>query len=289
MYSRSFAIFVVMVSASCAIQHSTKKDGTSMSESASCTITVGPDQDLNAVLREAPDDASVCLSPGVFRGEVVIRRRVRLLAPQGAVVMTARGSAVLHAYGDADVYAEGIVFRRGGGGVGEPGLVSVAERARVTLRNVTLEEGLSDAGGPGAIRVGGREVVLERCLVRRNRGNHAEAILVAHPSKLVLRDTVILGQGTDEPLINLQGSSAALIERSTLSQPGGKALEIQGSSFGAGHAEIRASVVNGKIGSWQGGHATEVDTLHDIAIDENGRPPGRTDVGPTPGGTIGAL
>jgi hypothetical protein len=44
----------------------------------------------------------------------------------------------------------------------------------------------------------------------------------------------ILGQGTDEPLISLEGSSKAMIERSTISQPGGKALDIQGSTFGPG-------------------------------------------------------
>jgi hypothetical protein len=245
-----------------------------------------PSANLNLAIRDLDEGATVYLSPGTFNGPLDITKSLTLRATGPGVIIRSRGDCSVFVNHPVELEIEGITFRRGASYAGFGGLISVIEKGRVTLRGVTLEEGQSDQG-PGAVLCRRGELVFDRCVLRRNRGLNPEAIRVQSTARIVLRDSVVIGEGTPKPLIFLHGASTALVERTTLVQPGGVAMELLGTDFlGYGRVEIVSSVINGRVAS--NGEVVERDSAHDVAVDESGRPVGRSDVGPTPGIALGA-
>lgn len=218
-----------------------------------CTRTISPAdaRNIREILEALPASAVLCLQPGTYAMRPWIEKSITLRSLSGPVVIEGNGAGTVLVVEGEDVEAtfEGVTFRNGFGGAGgQGGNVHVGRVRKVVLRDVVLEDGSADEMGGGALRVQRGEVLLERCMVRKNSGNHAQAILVSG-GRVTLRDTFVVENSTSleiggsSPAIGVAPNGALVLERSTIMANGGVAIAAHGSLWEAPEITIVSSIL----------------------------------------------
>lgn len=164
-----------------------------------CTETLQPSTSLADAIARAADGAVLCLQPGTYQVQQVVRRSITLrgLGAPGAVVLDAagRGSALSLDRAAAHVVLEHLTITNGGSALG--GALKT-QAGDVVLRDVVLRGNHADGEGPGAaLAAETGAVLLERCQLTGNRGRGV--LYVGGNAKVTLRQTAIAGNRVIPP------------------------------------------------------------------------------------------
>jgi nitrous oxidase accessory protein NosD len=174
-----------------------------------CTISLSPEDSLQAAVDKAEDGTTICLQPGVYGSELEITRSITIRGlsgdPRATTLLSGGNYAVITVKKrDIAVVIEGLTLR--GGGEDSGGGLFLDTWADVTLRRCRIEGNSSYIVGGGGIYMHTGRLWLEDCILE---GNEAEedggAILMNNDSELVMRGGAIIG--------NRAGSGAALTLR----------------------------------------------------------------------------
>ena len=164
-----------------------------------CTETLKPSTSLADAIARAADGAVLCLQPGTYQVQQVVRRSITLrgLGGPGAVVLDAadRGSALTLDRAAAHVVLEHLTITNGGSALGGA-IKSLA--GDVVLRDVVLRGNHADGEAPGAaLAAETGAVLLERCVLTGNRGRGV--LYVGGNAKVTLRQSAIAGNRVIPP------------------------------------------------------------------------------------------
>jgi len=212
-----------------------------------CTRTVSPadDDQLKTIIKAIPSGGVLCLSAGVYNSALWIDRSITIKGVGGDVVLDGKHErTVIKVVRDhVDFVLEHVTVRNGAGSaMGDGGNLSIDDSHTVTLRDVVLDGGQSDANGGGAIYLHGGQVLLERCRLRGNRGARAQAILIDNGS-LTLRDCLVVGNVGPAPAVLLDQVSRLALERCTIAANGSAAIRIGGNIDFRPHLEADACIL----------------------------------------------
>lgn len=173
---------------------------TSYSLEENCTVTLTPEQPIQAAIVEALPGSVICLTEGTWEENVVIEKPLTLqgAGPRKTSILGAWGpNPVIEIRGDVEVTLKGISFR-----YGNPGL-RVSDRARVTVQSSTIAN-----NGIGLVLQGLAQSILRNSTVNRNLHS---GLMLFDSARAIVQNSRISSNGSGlsagiSARISLQGS-----------------------------------------------------------------------------------
>ncbi len=214
-----------------------------------CSLTLGPGDDLASAIARADEGAVVCLKPGRYPGDLSPQRSLtrRGLGGAGEVTLDAagRGRCVAVLHDDLVVQLEGLTLTggrgEGGGGAALLGL------SKLTLSDCVLTGNTGSQAPGGAVYAELGTLTLRRCRVHGNVADDGVAVLADQIASLVIEDSLLVEDvGHDASVVKVRDGVDARISRSTIVATGrGAAVHASGTTSRQPEVAVADSVLAG--------------------------------------------
>ncbi len=258
---RVAAIAIILAAGACAEAKKKMSDG--------CTKRVGAAEaaTLAEVIEGLPDGAVLCLAPGTYPLNAVVKRSLTVRgegAPAEVVLDGGGRGSVLRVSGARRFVVEKLTITGGAAVLGGGGLDGGADE--LTAREVIFRGNRADGETPGAaVALTRGRGTLERCRVVDNRGRSAIAVANA---ELVLKQSLVADNTTQAPAIQVRETGALVLDHATVAgNHADAAIELRGTTVQTPSLEVRDSIVSGPVAVANGprlaGRATAARSLLD--------------------------
>jgi nitrous oxidase accessory protein NosD len=214
-----------------------------------CTKHVTPadvDKLDKLIASELPDGAVLCLAPGVYKATLWIERSITIRGSGRDAVIIDGGRSdptIQVTRPNAEVTLESLTLRNGNGSAESGGNLNIFDSKTVSVRDVALLGGISDAGGGVLVR--GGTATFEDCIMMENQGKLAQAIFVYQAAKARLRNCLIVDNRGEGPAATASWAGHIILENSTVLSKTTAALRAVGTGAQAPIIEVRESIIVG--------------------------------------------
>lgn len=222
-----------------------------MTTPAGCTRTLSPADapQLQSIVDAARDGDVLCLGPGTYDVNLIVRNHVSLRGTPGdgaqAVILDGGGRGpVLQLWADGGALAVSALTIRGGSAQQTiaAGGVYAHGTAEVTFERVNFTANACDLGGAQALYTDAAQVVLDRCTVQDNYGDRAATIVVESIAQLTVKGSQVTGNEGKRALA-VRDAAQLTLENTTV-EAITVALEIGGNPTQNPSATLRGSTLS---------------------------------------------